>query len=385
MDFQTIIHNITIIDITMIFIYLFGVLVLAKQYLNLNRKYFFLFFFIGLVHLFFTLAYYFYSLGHSADSIGYIRKTLMHDQWLDILGQGGDFIKFILYPLLKLGLSYLGCMVIFSFIGLLSYNYLLKIAIHINNYSWSNWYYLLLLPNLHFWTNAVGKDSLIFYGICGLIFCIYFKKKLIYYIIPILLIGFIRMHILAFILFAYILSKLVMQKSMKISSRILVVIISAVIFFLFLPLLKERVGLGEDSDISDRIEHMQNVNQIGGSSVNMSDSNFLIKWISYLFRPFFFEAHNFFALLASFENIVWVIMIGYIIFSLKKMWFYMKGNTFFWFCLTAIITVSVPSAYILTNFGIAVRQKMMFFPFIFVCIFLLFRSKNIFSKISQRR
>jgi len=363
----------TLLDVAVLLLYLYGILLLARKFREIHPRYLRFFLLIGVEHLFFTFSYYYYSLGNVADSVGYYRTVyFLTDSWKDVFGQGTLFIYFTLYPLIKvLHLTYLSCFLVYSFIGLLGFYYLLKMAIHINNNHWSNWYYILLLPNLHFWTNALGKDSLIFYGIAGITYCLYFKKKWISFLFPVLVVGFVRIHVLFFILIALAINYFILSKKFRTGQRILMAAVFILSIYLLFPFFAQRVGLSEENSLEERIEQMQNVNQAGTTSVNMADSNLLVRWNSYFFRPFFYDAHNMLAMVASMENVAWIIMFIFILLYTKRNWFYLKQNPFFIFCLLAIFIVSFPSVLILTNLGIALRQKMMVFPFVFVFLIAL--------------
>ena len=164
---REILTRVTILDISVILMYIIGIVALAQKFRDVSTKFIRLFLFIGITHLFFTFVYYFYTLNNVADSIGYYRRVLyLYDSWGETFGQGTTFIYFTLYPLVKyIGLTYFGSFFIYSFFGLLGYYFLLKILIKISGGTWSPIFFLMLMPNLHFWTVAIGKDSLIFFGI----------------------------------------------------------------------------------------------------------------------------------------------------------------------------------------------------------------------------
>ena len=202
---REILTRVTILDISVILMYIIGIVALAQKFRDVSVRFVRLFALVGITHLFFTFVYYFYTLNNVADSIGYYRRVLfLFDNWGETFGQGTTFIYFTLYPLVKfLGLTYFGSFFVYSFFGLLGYYYLLKILIGISNVKFTKWFYLLLLPNIHFWSVAIGKDSLIFFGISFLAYLYFFRKKWFLYIFPILLVAFIRLHVLFFILLAF--------------------------------------------------------------------------------------------------------------------------------------------------------------------------------------
>lgn len=207
----------SIIDISIMLLYLVGVIALAQKFKPISVKFVRLFSFISVVHVATTIGYYLYSLSDITDAVGYYRKVLfVYDSWPETFGQGTYFIYATLYPLVNyLHISYFGSYFVYSFIGLLGYYFLLKVLLDITGYKWTNWFYVLLMPMLHFWTVSIGKDSLIFFGISTLAYMFYFNKKWMYYVLPILLIGLIRIHILFFVMAAFGFTQLFLNKNLK--------------------------------------------------------------------------------------------------------------------------------------------------------------------------
>lgn len=374
---REILTRVTILDISVILMYIIGIVALAQNFRKVSIRFVRFFVLIGITHLFFTFVYYFYTLNNVADSIGYYRRTLYwFDSWGETFGQGTTFIYFTLYPLIKyLGLTYFGSFFIYSFIGLFGFYYLVKVLIDIVKESWSNWFYLLLLPNLHFWTVATGKDSLIFFGISLLTYVSYFQKSWKNYLFPIIFIGFVRSHILLFILIAFGFSQLVLNKKIKLATKIAVFIVSLGAFYLLIPIVLDRIGFVDTESILSQLESLESQKMEGTTSIDMTDKNIIIKWLSYMFRPFFYDAKGVLALLASVENLLWVALFIKIFYNARNK-FSEAIKNFYWFCFFAIFFVTIPAAYILVNLGIALRQKMMVFPFIIVIFFIGLESKK---------
>ncbi len=277
----------------------------------------------------------------------------------------------MLYPLLKLGFSYLGSSVIFSFVGLLGYKYLLLVAIRVNNYSWSNYFYLLLMPNLHFWTNAVGKDGLMFFAICLIIYNLSYNKRIIAYLLPVLIVGSIRFHVLAFIAAAFLSATVFFNTKLKTHRKVfLSIAIIAVMAFLF-PIFLRHIGVENISDIIELQEHRMLSHMKGGGAVDMTDANIVTKWFAYMFRPLFFDVKNTMGLIASFDNLIWLTVTIYALLHLYRIKTRNRGLRLgfqIWFYVLAILCITVPLAFELANLGLAVRQKTMALPFLFILI-----------------
>ncbi len=368
---RNILTQVTILDISVILMYIIGVVFLAQKFRKVSPRFMRLFALIGITHLFFTVFYYFYSLNNVADSIGYYRRVIhSYNGWETTFGQGTTFIYFTLYPLVKFfGFTYFGSFFVYSFVGLLGYYYLLKVLIKITNLQWTKWYYLLLLPNSHFWSVAIGKDSLIFFGISFLLYLYFFKRSWVFYIVPVLLVGFVRLHTLVFIFLSFGVTQILLNKKIKFSSKIIVFSFLAAFLYLIFPFLMARVGFVDTESILSQFDDLEGQRIQGGSSIYMGDENLIVKWLSYMFRPLFYDAFNLLSLIVSFENTLWLFLFIKIFRNLpKKMQF--SYQDIYWLTFLAVFMITIPAAYLLYNLGLAIRQKTMVIPFLFVLFFL---------------
>lgn len=363
--------ELSIIDISVILLYIIGVIALSQRFKRVSIRYIRLFVLICLVHTIVTIGYYFYSLNDVTDAVGYYRRVLyVYDNWLDAFGQGTYFIYFTLYPLIKfLHISYFGSYFVYSFIGLLGYYFLLKVLLDIADYKWTNWYYILLMPLIHFWTVAIGKDSLIFFGISLIAYNIYFNRRWIYYVIPVLLVGFIRIHILFFILSALGFTQLFLNQKIKISYKLFLMTVLVAGLILLFPFLLERLDFKSEESLIEQVELLGTRKLEGGASLNLKGENIIVKWLSYIFRPLFIDAHNVYALVASVENFVWV-LIFVNIFKRIRSKINVQSRHIYWFSVFSILAITLPGAYLLSNLGVAARQKTMAVPFLFILLFI---------------
>jgi len=382
LELKELLHNRTNLDIVIILLYLIGVIFISNNYLKLSRKHFNLFFSIGITHLLFTFLYYTITLDNVADAIGYYRRVyFIFKTWPETLGenfgQGSNFIYFVLYPLVNFfNISYFGCFFIFSYIGLLGYKLLYDVILDLFEKKWSPYFTLLLLPNLHYWSVGIGKDTLIFFAISSFLAAFYFKKSFRYYITSFILIGFIRIHILIFIAIGYMFASIFNNKSKSNGYKISLILFVSLLSYIIFPILKDRLGVDENSSIDEKIEKLQNVNMSGDSGVDLTNSWLIVKWLAYMYRPLFYDAKNILSLLASIENSTYVFISFKCIRNFKILKKVSKIDFFFWFCIFIMFTVTLPTAYLLSNLGIAMRQKTMAFPFFISSFLYLVSSKN---------
>jgi hypothetical protein len=366
-------------DSIVILLYIVYVISLSKKLSNTyNVSVVKLFVLISVEHIALTIFYYITTLTGGGDSTAYFNHAMEAESWLDTIGSASKAVEFMVYPLIHyLNLSYLGCFFIFSGIGLTAYFMLLKIGLNLTSNGDRKWLWILLLPNLHFWTVAIGKDVLMFYAICLLLHTRYFNKHWAWQVLAAFLVGVIRIHILASIIMAYVTGLVLLRKKVKLVVKIFVVAVVVGTALFALPIIAERVGFGSrgEESISEYIERTQGYNQFGDSSVYLGDSNILVKMFSYFFRPLFFDAHNSLALISSIENVAWVVIFFYLLKRWKPQNNKIQIPPIYWFAFIAIFTVSIPLAMVLNNLGIAVRQKTMVFPFIFTCLVLQHSNK----------
>lgn len=371
-----------ITDLLSLCFYGIGSIYLCYKLGQKSRFLFNLFLGLSFVHLLMTIGYWFYSLSNNADAYFYysVAASINHDDWLNLAGlQGTSFVIFLTYPLIEFfGLSYLGCYFVFSFIGLGGFYLLFKILEYFSfeynfEFKRSN-YYLLLIPGAHFWSCAIGKDSIIFYFIVLFLYS-FLRKKWTVFIIACIGIALVRSHILVMFLVGISSSIILYNKRLNIFQKSSFVVIFLLALVLLMPLVSQRIGLEDINSADDLIERQLTKNQGGGSSVDMANSNVVVKFFSYLFRPLFFDARSVTTLVSSFENLLWIYMCFEIVKSMFKTKRKLLSRFFLPFFFTVIIITASLSS-ILNNLGIAVRQKTMIFPLIIMLFFLSDIYKN---------
>ena len=367
-----------LLDLVLALIYVLFILRQFSIYIKIDRKIGFFSLSMGLIHFFVTFVSYNFVVNGSADAKYYYWESANITDWgLSYLSNGTTFIIFFNYMLVQwFQLSFLGCFLVFSFISYLGCLKLFKIIINITGENYNRWYLLLLLLGIHFWTVSLGKDSLMFYAMCSLCYNIYFDKPKSHYILPLLLIGFIRLHILIFVLVGGGISYVFTDKKINAQTKFIFagIVLGALLFLV--PFFLKEMAVTNLSDIEGKLQNSINANEEGGAGVNLKDSNLVVKWFSYMFRPFVFEARDPMFLISALENLVWL----YIFFIIIKGLFFdkIKTNYILWSYIGIILACTLPLAYTLANFGISMRQKIMIFPFFLILFFIVKNCRNSF-------
>jgi hypothetical protein len=137
------------------------------------------------------------------------------------------------------------------------------------------------------------------------------------------------------------------------------------------PFALQYAGVGEtisSEALAGYIETRQSYNMEGGGGVDISAMSPPMQLITYMFRPFIFEASSVFSFAASIDNLIliYLFVVGAIgALDAKKRMYLSNGLAFMvTYSFSAWLVLAVTTS----NLGIAMRQKWMFAPML---IFLL--------------
>lgn len=179
-------------------------------------------------------------------------------------------------------------------------------------------------------------------------------------------IGLYSVPYFAFLAVAYMGSLILFSDRISLQLRTLFLVATAVVILLLFPIFIENIGLEDMSDFDTYKERIIQANFDSGSGINLSDSNILVKVFSYIYRPLFFDAHNTFSLFVSLDNLIWLVLTLTMIYAWIK--YKIKFDYATWYLILSILCVTIPLSIGLSNLGIAVRQKTMILPFLYILI-----------------
>ncbi len=341
------------------------------------------------VHFILTTAYILYSSSSRSDSFNYYNKTLYEEDWFSFLKSGTKFIGFLAWPLSRtLGLGYYSVMIIFSYIGYFGSAFFYLVAVENIELKpvWGSYTPLelvFLLPNVHFWTSSLGKGSVITFAIGLLAFGLSrINRRILATIIGAILIYMVRPHILLAIILASVIGLIITSGGLKPFFKWSIIIVSV---FLFINL-SGNVLKFTDTDTLDftsstTLSHRTSELSKASSGIDIGNYNFLYKLFTFWFRPLFFDGLGLLGILASFENLLCLIMAFQIIKWHVKSW--SGWNGYFKISLFAFLLGSVILAQITGNLGIALRQKAQLMPFFFILYLKALSLNPINKKISK--
>ena len=332
--------------------------------------------------LFFGLVFMIYVTFNGGDSYGYWvigmqQVQVIDPTWFKYYGVSTTFVLFVVYPFSKiLGLSFFTGSLMFAFIGYLGFTYIYLILMPYAKYIQVRGIQLfpaiLFLPNLHFWSSGVGKDSLIFFAIAIFIY----STRNVFKNAPYLLLGFvlayhIRPHIgvlLGGSLFASFLTGGGLSYSQKFIGTALGIGAMIIIWPQVAEFLKvEEFSIQSFQSVADgQIEALGRART--GSAIDLSSYPIPLRIFTFLYRPLFFDAHNAFALLSSMENFIYLAM-TFVLFKVNVVRVFRKAPIYIKTGLFAFAGSAIAFSNSLSNLGIALRMKnmTMIYLLVFVC------------------
>ncbi len=340
---------------------------------------------LALFHILFGTYYYFLG---SGDSVGYWKqaKLMNYDDFLySILEDQGTYFLYALnyYPSNVLDLSYFTGTMMYSLIGFigLTYFYLIALELVPNNPKFKGYYLfplLFFLPNMHFWSCAVGKDSLLFFCIAIFIYGLMKPfKRMPMIILSLALSYLIRPHITLFMLLSFGMAYF-LGKKISFFRRILFFGVLIGLAIAILPLVMKFAKIEEasldsfDKFSSQKVTALSSINTT--SAVDISSYPFPLKVVTFLYRPFFFDINGIPSVIASFENLL-LLLLSYKVLKnkpingFKKSPFIIQGMIYFLIIGTLAFSQS------LGNLGIMLRMRNMFLPGLI--IFILWHLSNL--------
>ncbi len=333
-------------------------------------------------HLLFVLISYHYYVTKGGDAQLYWHTTNYshHKSWVYFLNYGTDFILLINYPFIKLGLPFWFGFLLYSCIGFFGILKWMQWAEHVFGshvqYKGINVLWIVLLfPSLHFWTAALGKEPLVFWGIACVFYAITTQKYNTFgFIVGSLLLIIIRPHVALMLLMAAVLV-FVFQKKYSLRFRLILaatgVSVLGALFYMVLQITKikyldwNRIHYYNDYSILS-FKH-------SGGYVPMLDYPYFYRLFSFNFRPLFFEVPSVFGFFSALENVLLLLVYGLALVITIR--YYSKIGFPEWMKITFLFALIASLLYIqrYANFGIFMRTKIMYQPFVVIALFCIIK------------
>ncbi|WPR77395.1 hypothetical protein [Algoriphagus sp. NG3] len=344
-------------------------------------------------HIFFSFFFTWYIMNYGGDSQGYWRlgmeQALVRGEvtWMSYFGDSTWFILWLCYiPSKIFGLSYITGNILFGALGFVGIRYIFILtAEHFpHNYEifgvplFPTVFYFL---NLHFWTAGVGKDAICFWGIAWFLFALQkYKSRWWQGLIALFFVYMARPH-MGQALIGGAAMAIMMGSELKIHFKIVMGLAAGVGTYFLLGstaefLKVEELNLESLSQLSETTAGNLSRGNVG-SAVDISSYSLPMRLFTYMFRPLFFDAHNFVALFSSVENLVYL----YLSFFIYRNWSPEAIRDMPLFLKAGIITfIPVTLAFMnaLSNLGVVMRMKnMTMIYFLLFCFFLISYNKQL--------
>jgi hypothetical protein len=331
-------------------------------------------------HLFFAGVYYTYALFRPSDSKQYyFISSTQGNHWLSFYHTGTDFISFIAIPFVKLGLSYEGSMLLFSWFGFLGfiYTYLFfkeNIKTKVRIFGMDMLILLLFLPNMHFWTASLGKGSIIFLGLMMTTYAISLpKKRILTLLIGSYIIYMVRPHVMLFVMVGITFGYLTGKEKIKLRTKLFIILL--MVFFLAMAsdTILKMVNLENSQNLTeDFLEYSQlqseRLAESAGSGVSMNNYSLPFKFFTFWFRPLFVDAPNIIGIIVSFENLLYLLFFTKI-FNFTFLRFLRKSPRIVKMTAITFFLTTFALTFLMSNLGIIMRQKSMVMYFAFFVIY----------------
>ncbi|MDP2692345.1 MAG: hypothetical protein Q8O88_01740 [bacterium] len=261
-----------------------------------------------------------------------------------------------------------------GYIGMVFFYVVFKNNIAYNSYlgKYKLFPLIFFLPNLHFWSAGLGKDTLSF--LCIGMF-IYGMQKPNKHVIKILLaLGLsyiIRPHISVFLVASFGIAYM-LDGNLKLYQKIF---FTVMFFGAFIILFNKFMSFLQFESLDmETIENFSNTSSSNlsrsssGSSIDISSYPYPLKILTFLYRPFFFDINNVLAIVASFENLLLLVLsIKFV--RLNPIKLFRMGNYIFKGMFLFFLMGALTFSLILGNLGIMLREKNMFTPaLLFICL-----------------
>jgi len=331
-----------------------------------------LFALILIMHLGMTLLYWQYSLSNAADS------RLYYYDWLGFANQeikaGTIFlIKTISFMISLSGGSYLDFFLLFQAFGVAGICIILRVFMEIHEDLGQSLdrttKLIFLLPGLHFWTSAIGKDAPLFFAVAlSVLAMLNIERRHWMFAVALIVMLPLRPHIAAIAVIALI-ATLMLDRRVRASVRLPLLAMAAIGATWIFATAQQTLSINEispesiDEFFARRQDYGMSTGEEGASIVSLP---LPLKIASLLFRPLFLDARGLFGLVVSFENLIIIGIFATIFFRIKEASTLFNSLPFFRYsCIFSGITVVLLSL-VTYNVGLGLRQKFMTMPAVLV-------------------
>jgi hypothetical protein len=356
---------------------LLGLVALPFVSRQMSRTRFAIFMAAYLAHIGAAVVYYFYVLTAGGDSdIYYYDELRIYRQEFAF---GTVFIVWVVQSLKEfLGGTYLDYFLVFQAVGFWGIALLMRTFDEMYEGSGARssslLYVVLFLPGLHFWTAAIGKDAILFFGVCLTTWAaIRIQRRQLAFAAGALLVLLVRPHIAAIAFASLGVALLFARESPRIVRFLL---IGGLAFGLFMMIGTVRstynVDVSDADSMSDFFQRMENVAQSSSGGNTVVIGSFPYRLFSLLLRPFFIDAEGPMGMITSLENVAFLFIYLWLLWHWRAVVALFRKVAFVRYATTFALFVMILLAVVYYNVGLGLRQRTMFLPGL-LCLFVAVR------------
>ena len=245
---------------------------------------------------------------------------------------GNNFFYYLIYVLKKLSFDFVSINFLFGFFSSISS----LIFYHCISKYFTNKYdnyiilFFIFLPSYNFWSSGISKDTLTIFLLSVFILS-FIKNNLKFFLISLLFLSLIRLHLAYLVILSFLFTltiSLFLFKFFKKEfiffgnkinfTKIIILLTSSIFLSLFIFYFFYPKYL---FNIIKAIDHFQNM--YPGENF-IESTNFLIRVLEYLFRPFLWEQGNLFINFIKIENLFLLILLLFIFYNFGQLFLRFK-------------------------------------------------------------
>lgn len=245
------------------------------------------------------------------------------------------------------------------------------------------------LPSISYWSSTISKDTLTFFAISLFVFGISYKS-FSSQLTCLIILAFIRPHILFFFLIYYILliSLNYLSKNFNFSKLLKYLVFIYLFLLIIINLMIKMINLDDQVNISFNLFFLLPElydytfvfkNSYSDTNMAMNSNNKIISLFLYIFGPIHFKESNFFFNLWFIENILFILILMSSLLKINSKNIYLNIEKKLILILISCCILFFNSL-IVNNYGIIFRQKWPYLLFfIYVLNYLHFTRFNQFN------
>ena len=356
------------------------------RYLFLHGLKPYIFNFIFFYHLFFIVIFFIYAQTNDSDSIKHFTDGQENVILRSFFNFGSNFIRVISsFFIQTFNVNYFSLNLLFgSFgtLGLLFLANLIQKKMLRNKFLFYILLMILFVPSLNFFTSSTGKDSLMFLFSCLLVWSLddYNNSKIPLILLSIFLMMLTRLYIaiptsvIVIFFFPLIIENKFSRNFYIIYYVIFLIFMILVAYFLSEILTQAGIINKGTGTVNGELNFDYFYQRMNVQSTTLSfaksgfkdiHNNYLLYYFKYTFGPFLLDTQKGFKFFfTKIESLFYFSMILSIILftgmSYNKKSLFCKNIMF----LMIFLSITIPLSLSISNYGISVRQRVFFYPFI---------------------